>query len=169
MSELEAGTRDVLVVVHPGSACGSADYNIGRFEARAARDALVTALKTWHGGVLVIDGELSDELPDFPALNGAIDVALSQARDRGHTSLRVVGDDPDQVKRISEFVKKGGSAVREFQYEVTGAWYHPEDGSGCVGSVITQLQKMGCKARVHESAVELSMDDDPEPSRAPRP
>lgn len=30
--------RKILVIVHPGSCCGSADMNLGRYEARALRD-----------------------------------------------------------------------------------------------------------------------------------
>lgn len=62
----------VLVLVHPGSACGSANFNIGKFEARAARDALCSELDNWRGDVLVIDGELSDELEFYPSFDLAI-------------------------------------------------------------------------------------------------
>ncbi len=40
----------VLVVVHPGSACGSANFNIGQFEARSAREELADELTRWDGG-----------------------------------------------------------------------------------------------------------------------
>jgi hypothetical protein len=65
-------TQKLLVIVHPGSACGSADFNLGKFEARAARDTLRGAIEDWEGGVIVIDGELSDELEHVPSLARAM-------------------------------------------------------------------------------------------------
>jgi len=37
----EAALMEFLILVHPGSACGSANFNLGRSEARAARDRLI--------------------------------------------------------------------------------------------------------------------------------
>jgi hypothetical protein len=74
-----------------------------------------------------------------------------------------MGNDPEQSDRIREFVEHGRQPAKTAEYEVTGAWYYPEDGSGCVGSVIEELERLGCTARVHESAVEMdsvSEDDD---------
>lgn len=41
----------ILVLVHPGSACGSADFNIGTKAAREARDGLCRELSNlfWMG------------------------------------------------------------------------------------------------------------------------
>ena len=71
-------SNPILVLVHPGSACGSADMNLGKFEARAARAELAYELDYWHGTLLVIDGELSDELPWYPQLDRAITECLAR-------------------------------------------------------------------------------------------
>lgn len=157
--------QEVLVIVHPGSACGSANFNIGRFEARAARDALVYALDHWTGGVIVIDGALSDELPDYPALDLAIQHALERSLANKVISHRMKGDDPDHVPRIIEFVQGNAHELKSAVYSVSGAWSHPEENTGlmggCVGSTVQALLKLGCTTTFHESAVELpSLDDE---------
>lgn len=150
----------ILVLVHPGSACGSADFNLGRAIAREARETLARQISAWRGGVLVIDGELSDELVDYPSLDCSIKDGLRIAKESGHISQRVVGDDPDQVQRISEFVASLSEQDKsETAFTVTGAWFDPNDGEGCVGSVHKQLIALGCKAEVSESAVNVASED----------
>lgn len=145
----------VLVVVHPGSACGSANFNIGQFEARAARDALADELIHWDGGIVVIDGELSDELPDYAHLADAIDRALERAAAADQMSVRLAGDDPDQVEVIEEVAVTARWKRRSVECTVTGAWFHPEDGGGCVGSVHARLRSLGIRSEVSECAVQL--------------
>lgn len=154
-------SHNILVNVHPGSACGSANSNIGRSDARSARQSLVEVLDGWTGGLLVIDGEFSDELPDYPAFEQAIDRALERALGQGLISRRVLGDDPDQRDRICEFVADLPQGAKP-SFTVTGAWYHPEDGGGCVGSVIQELQRLGQQVQLCSSAVciELSIEGD---------
>lgn len=155
--------HQILVVVHPGSACGSADFNLGPGLARKVRDALVHELEGWMGGVLVIDGELSDELAENPKLDLALKGALHRAAQSDQVSLRLFGDDPDQVKRITEYVMRMPSpARRNTGFHVTGAWYHSEDGGGCVGSVWQRLRTMGMSAQVSPNAVDLDA-----PGRSP--
>lgn len=153
---------NLLVLVHPGSACGSANFNIGKLDAGAAREALISTLQSWQGGILVIDGELSDELPFYPSLDRAIKNALSSAVEHGQISRRVEGDDPDQMDRIREFVQEMPELQRSAHFEVTGAWYHPEDGGGCVGSVLKELERMGCRATLSDSAVTMDFEVDDE-------
>jgi hypothetical protein len=150
----------ILVIVHPGSACGSANFNLGKSEAQAARDTLRSAIEDWEGGVIIIDGDLSDELDFFPSIQKALALSLERAAKAGLTSRRVTGNDPEQSDRIREFVEQGGPASKAIEYHVSGAWYHPEDGSGCVGSVIDELKSLGCHAEVHESAVWLEAADE---------
>lgn len=71
--------RPVLVLVHPGSACGSADFNLGSSEASDARSRLANDLALWHGDIIVMDGFLSDEIATHPALDEAIQDALRRA------------------------------------------------------------------------------------------
>lgn len=147
--------EDLLIVVHPGSVCGSADFNLGKSDARCARDGLVLELNDWSGGIVVIDGSLSDELVHHRSLDQAIEQALARARDAGHRCERVVGDDPDQVDRTRELIKRLGDRAPFTRFVVTGAWYHPEDGSGCVGSVVNTLRERGLQAQVSEFSAQM--------------
>lgn len=148
-------SQHVLVVVHPGSACGSADFNLGKYEARSARDELVSEIKNWTGGVIVIDGDFSDELPDYPALNEAILGVLFRAKLSGQVSDRRQGQDPAQVRVIGEVIDGLELDLLATTFHVTGAWHiadHPTM-TGCVGSVQEELLRMGGKACVSEMAV----------------
>lgn len=152
-------TKPILVLVHPGSACGSADMNLGKFEARAARAELAYELDHWHGTLLVIDGELSDELPWYPQLDRAITECLARGAHLPVPSRRVLGDDPAQVESAREFAAQIGPAAAA-GFRVTGAWYHPEDGGGCVGSVVDELRRLGYPAEVSDNAVALAWEAD---------
>lgn len=139
----------ILVVVHPGSACGSANYNIGFDAAHAARTEMATLLNDWNGGIIVLDGELSDELPRFPMFANAIHSAVRRARRAGEVALREMADDPGQVDAIRAI-----AAVHDLSQSrvlVTGAWYDPSDKSGCVNSVIRALDDMGVRAVVADA------------------
>ena len=173
-------TQSVLVVVHPGSALGSATSNLGGFEARAARDALAWELNHWEGPALIIHGELSDELPLYPAMEQALDDLLWRNRQAGFVTEAVRGCDNEahnQEDAIEQWVREQAWDPAT-SFVVTGAWYHPEDGSGCVGSVIDKLKSLGYTATVGESPVEMlfeeeeedDLDEDPEPEvEAPKP
>jgi hypothetical protein len=144
----------IVCLVHPGSACGSADFNIGRNEAQTARDDLSNELEMWDGGVIVIDGYLSDELPAFPKFNRSIMSALERAKGKGQIAMRLQGEDPAQVECIHAFIT--ADPVRKaWAYTVGGAWLYP-NGEGCVGSVVDTLRKLGCTA--HPSAFALNED-----------
>jgi hypothetical protein len=152
-------SQHILVLVHPGSACGSADYNLGKVNAREARENLIQTLDQWNGALLVIDGELSDELDFYPQFSRSIETALHRAKGLGLIGQRVIGNDPDQVLRITEFVTSMSEQDKaDTAFTVTGAWLHPEDGTGCVGSVHQQLLALGCKSQVDDSAVSLFLE-----------
>ena len=148
----------VLVLVHPGSACGSADFNLGTAAAQAARGALITELDEWSGGIVVIDGGLSDEIAVHPSFDRAINACLARARSSGLTANRVAGDDPEQVDRIREFAE-GGAGTRAQSFTVSGAWYHSVDGTGCVGSVVVELQRLNRDVTVSPTALDLDAAD----------
>jgi hypothetical protein len=154
----------LLVVVHPGSLCGSADFNLGFDEAAAARESLIAELGSWTGGVLIIDGALSDDLEEHPRLAAALDAALLGARTRGLASERVFGDDPDQVDRVTEHASSMGERAQRIQFIVTGAWFHEgavRGATGCVGSVVEALQDMRLDATVSGQAAVLAEDVGP--------
>ena len=88
----KAYAQKILVVVHPGSLCGSADFNVGVDAAAKARQALIHEIQRATGaGVIVIDGDLSDELNQekYADLDGASTRGLEDARGRrvGRTAL----------------------------------------------------------------------------------
>lgn len=156
-----AAIQNILVSVHPGSACGSADFNIGCMAASESRAKLVRELDAWVGPVVVIDGGLSNELKDYPALDNALDQALARAKATGLMSLRMVGDDPEQNDRIREVIEGMVPAQkRDAVFSVTGAWYDSADGGGCVGGVHTVLLAMGCNSSVSESAVQYDFKEE---------
>lgn len=145
----------ILVVVHPGSACGSANYNIGFDAANAARIEMTTLLNEWNGGIIVLDGEFSDELPRFPMFANAIRSAVRRARRAGELAVREMADDPDQVGTIKAIAATHD--LTRSRVLVTGAWYDPSDESGCVNSVIRALDDIGVRAVVAD-AVCAEMD-----------
>lgn len=152
--------RHVLVLVHPGSACGSANFNLGRDEARAARQGLTRGINTWDGDFLVIDGALSSELSSYPMLEESILKALARSAAAGHVAERAYGcdsEDYDQTKCIQDLVRRHGYSPSEATFEVTGAWLHPEK-EGCVGSVIQTLEALGFKATPCDHAVFIDPD-----------
>lgn len=150
----------ILLVVHPGSACGSADFNLGTGPARAARSNLTDELNDWAGGVVVLDGLLSDELASTPVLDAALANSLARAQVSGQLARRVWADDPAHlacVRRLVRELRCGGTANPRFV--VTGAWYHEDDRQGCVGSVLDLLTgQLGCEAELGDGALVLPGD-----------
>jgi hypothetical protein len=142
-----------LVIVHPGSCCGSANDHYGsRSTANAVRDGLVYEWNSWQGGVIVIDGELSDELPDYPELNSALSGILARAKQNGLISIRRFGHDPDQVSVIKTLLKKLNLPTGAVHFDVTGAWYY-NDTEGCVTSVYDAITSLGYKATISDYAL----------------
>lgn len=166
---------EMLVVVHPGSACGSADFNLGRVDARAARDALVSEIVAWSGPVVVVDGVLSDELQG-QALGKAIEDAIGRAEAAGHPVLRVFacdGETEDWPAVVSAALD-GMGLPRDIQAVVTGAWYFEDGSSGCVNAVYDLVTSRGGTAEVGWSAVRdpagaLDMDVEGEEEDVPPP
>lgn len=147
----------VLILVHPGSACGSADFNLGTLEAQCARQSLVRELDGWRGAIVVMDGDLSDELERYPVLDLAIDQALNRARRAGLLAERHDAQDPGQIECAARLAASLQATARSHQFTVTGAWVEPGNG-GCVGSVVERLRNLGCHAVVGKGAVSLCDD-----------
>jgi hypothetical protein len=151
----------ILVIVHPGSACGSANFHLGKYNAQAFRDGLVDEIEAWKGGVIVLSGELDDELAYswYGRLGPAIDDLLARAKAEGMPSARVKAHDPDQIRAIKRLLKTPKNQAPE--YVVTGAWAY-EDGTGCVYSVIEAIQSLDFKADVSDTALSDATPDDAE-------
>jgi len=170
----------VLVLVHPGSMMGSARMNLGRFEADAARDAVLEEVISHEGGLIVIDGSFSDELQGNPG--HLISGALAAAKARGEIALRLWGCDggeapyqgweglgelacglvhDGQCEAASALVAQGIlDGARPIV--ATGAWASDDGTDGCVTSVADRLRDLlGPEARIviSENALRLSLGD----------
>lgn len=153
----------LMVLVHPGSACGSANDLLGRYDAQAGRDGLVIDLNDWNGHIIVADGELSDEIPSYRLYNTAILNALQRAEANGLVSGRVFACDnmtenwPSVV--FAQIEKIGLS--KDTPIKLTGAWYLDDDSSGCVNSMERILKSNGYnKAYVSDFAIRDPSGDD---------
>lgn len=163
MSTSEKAKGTVLILVHPGSACGSATHNLGSQLAQSYRRELIEDISNWTGDMLVIDGELSEELrdPAFQALGRTIRAALGRCRAAGYRTRRSWGCDnipPHQADRIQAWLEDGTINPKTMRISLTGAWYN-DDGGGCVGGVEQLLLNSGFEVDVRDSVVcELSLD-----------
>lgn len=130
------GSRDILIVVHPGSACGSADFNL-ELDAGPSREALAAEIHRWPHDLMIVDGELSSELDHYAILGLAIQNATE--RDgrrvvRQHACDFSTPDWPDVVRQRYHAEWPNGP----HRVTITGAWYG-DDGHGCVNAVATAL------------------------------
>lgn len=134
-----------LILVHPGSLCGSANFNLGKQEARAVRDEVIAELSAWDGNILVLDGALSDELDSYPSLQQAINDAVAKAPAFGQ---RIDADDPEHAQLALAYLQQRGVSEGSL-VALTGAWYDPSDASdasdasGCVNATRTALAGAG--------------------------
>lgn len=154
-----SGRTQVLLLVHPGSCCGSADFNLGRGEARSARELLISELDDWQGPAIVMDGDLSSDLGHYPAIDKAIRNLLA----RDPRSLRFFGCDNvgEHFTRLLPGVIAGSvfSDREKFGFSVTGAWYDPDNRSGCVNASIRELRKRRIDCELLDSAFHLSLEE----------
>lgn len=162
-------TVPVLIIVHPGSACGSADMNLGRENADIQRCDMICSINEWRGGVLVIDSDFSDELSGFgmrrewQELGNAIDQALSRASQAGGVSGRIVGNDASdftQMEAAVQLVHDYGLTPSKTPITLTGAWVH-DNGDGCVNSVRDALGPLGFEPQI-SGAMNFDLDLTPE-------
>lgn len=116
----------MLVVVHPGSACGSADFNLGMIEGARARERLARTISSWAGDIIVVDGELSDELNVYAHLG----LAIANAETAGKVT-RVSADagEPTWADHASSIIK---SRLKDGKVHLTGAWHHGDGSDGCI-------------------------------------
>ena len=149
-----------LIIVHPGSCMGSADFNLGRQYASVLRRDLTHDVARWPANtpVGVIDGSLSDELAGTP-LGQAIEDLVA----RSAPGVRIRGCDSetfDQRQAARALADKlgllSGSTVH-----LTGAWSNSEHPhGGCLGSVRRILEELGCRVIVRDSAFdEMEIED----------
>lgn len=159
--------RKILVIVHPGSCCGSADENLGRYEARGLREYLTQTVTEWRGPVLVIDGCLSDELkwPSYEPLGRAIKNALRRAKSAQLPSKREWGCDDcgPGSSGAMEALLKAGLVTPDDHVVLTGAWATRGKEWGCVNGAANVLDAHSISNEFHDSAFyEIEDDEDEE-------
>lgn len=182
--------KKILLIVHPDSACGSADFNLGRENAEYQRLEMQCLIQDWEGHIMVMEGGAADELSGFrrawKQLGEAINQALEVANAQGYIARRITAEDgsdyPQQVA-IHDLVKEFGLSPGNAEFTLTGAWID-NDGGGCVNSVKDELEPLGYTVEVQD-AINLDFEFDHEdkedeeleqeepvrssPSRGPRP
>lgn len=145
----------VMILVHPGSMYGSASALLGPDAAQRGREDVLYEIETWEGGLVVIDGALSDEIRMVD--QATIEEALDRAETRGAVAMRLWGDDggeapyPDWTGRGDVDLIHDGQREAATQLaprlrdaariEVIGCWASPDfEGGGCVNSVAQLLR-----------------------------
>ena len=186
MTENSEKTK-ALVLVHPGSMCGSAEMQIGRDRATELRKAVLKEVSEHTGPLVVIDGFLSDEL--FPEEDALIMEALQRNAEQGHFARRFWGcdggeepfdawesfgaDDGEQT----EFEGQEAAAetfahhLAHTEIRVSGAWATDDLSSGCATSVMIVLrEQLGENVVVrhswyafYEPVDALEYEDEPDP------
>ncbi len=146
----------LLVLVHPGSCCGSANFNLGRTEGMNARVNLEEELMEWSGDLLIVHSDLSDEISLYRDFDRAIQNAKSKANvvkeivDWDESSSGMGAATRSWLSKKSCPWKPGSTDV-----SLTGAWHHVDEEGGCVNSFRDLFQDMGFDAQILDSAVVL--------------
>lgn len=135
---------ELLVVVHPGSLCGSVNMHLG-IAAESTRHAVTSEICEWAGAVAVIGGDFDDELehPRYASLRAA----LSRA------SFKVYGAATDLgLKKAARRILRRFRIDERCRVTVTGAW-HDHDGNGCVTCVAkTMMGRAGGAVAISKNA-----------------
>jgi hypothetical protein len=151
-------------VVHPGSCCGSANLNLGHYDARAGREGLISELNNWNGPVAVIDGDLSDELPSYPVFNDSLLQAIARNSKAGFLCMRIRGDaeeEFDQACAAKRIAARLELSPANHTIRLTGAWSHGEENDdGCVDHVYRTLTDIGYSVDILDSTLTLVMADE---------
>ena len=140
----------MLVVVHPGSACGYADFNLGLIEGAIARERLTRTIMRWGEQIIVIDGELSDELKTYAQLGLALENARSAQR------LQRIDADAEQPQWAQYAAGHISRRATSKRIMLTGAWHHPSDRQGCIDHLQSVLANdHGIKAEIMPCSLTL--------------
>lgn len=147
-------TRSLLILVHPGSLCGSANFNLGRKIASWIRDEVAEDLIAWKADLLVLDGFLSDEIPSYRRLDQALRAALEDTSGGQHR-LRLKAEDPEHAAIAVNFLRRAGYPL-ETTISLTGAWFDENDEEGCVNATRAALARAGySNVSVRDSAARI--------------
>ncbi|MAM38812.1 MAG: hypothetical protein CL949_10010 [Erythrobacter sp.] len=125
----------MLVVVHPGSACGSADFNLGLIEGSRVRERLARTILGWTDEIVVVDNDLSDELETYAMLGLAI------ANASGRKSAVRVGGDSGKSGWAENVAGQICKVAKHKNVYLTGAWHQPSDEQGCIDRLSRILRR----------------------------
>ncbi len=140
--------------------------NCGDEAAASIRTALAEDLADWAGGIAVIDGDLSSQLRQraYRDFGLSLESALQRAAEHGLTAIRIRGcsmEEFDQTRAAIVLADNLALAAGGWTVEITGAWYEPGGGDGCVNSVVEALETVGVSVTVRPSAAVLDPEDAP--------
>lgn len=133
----------LLVIVHPGSLCGSLDMHLGD-AADGVRGAIADEIDQWEGASAVITGNFMDELERRECRGLAYSLRRCSYETRGEPSG--LG-----LKRAARRVARQFGLGKGDKVRVTGAW-NDNDGSGCVTAVAAALTELGLDVEISENA-----------------
>ena len=147
-----------LFLVHPGSALGSANFNLGAQVARGERAALTDEIDRWDGHLIILSGAFDEEIRDYPMFHEAIERAKKRGRDRGRIVQTRAAHDPAQARVCLQIARARG-IPKAAPIVCTGAWASHGD-SGCVNSVRDALVAAGyTNVTLSETAVYEAEDE----------
>jgi hypothetical protein len=139
---LLAPSKPLLVIVHPGSLCGS--YHSSSSFSEAGLKALLQEIHAWTGDCAIVHGDLSDELDDYREIRDAVN------------AMTLSGAEEYEAEATDRALAAAAKEIaRDFKVEarpqvlVTGAWVGK---SGCVSYVAYMLKRFGAKVSVSSHA-----------------
>lgn len=163
--------KPVLVVVHPDSACGSLDFNLGaqdRTVGHRLRERLIEELNAWRGDLMVMRGAFTAELSalDYEDLGLALNQALERCRGLdefmpdGLYGDEWSGDiDDEDWSFVDEAAQVFGRWSRDRPVVLTGIWWNDREDSGCVTAIKSRLEAMGfADIQVSDSAIHEDLE-----------
>lgn len=135
--------KHVLVVVHPGSLCGSLAMHCGD-ECDDIRERMAVEIEDFDGAVVTVLGGMEDEFDDpWDRSTKNLGMALDD-----RSEWEVNGEPSEQGLR-----KAAAAIARRYpseSYVVTGAW-NDRDGTGCVTTVANALKQLSPQSIVQIS------------------
>jgi hypothetical protein len=134
----------LMVLVHPGSLCASADFNIGSDDAAAARKFVQEDLDDHQGHLIVLDGYAGDgrDLANEVDLSATIDRALDRAAASGFLSERLFGPSDRFERSLPRRARKlTGEIGSNVEVVLTGAW--SDVAGGCVTTAAEIFRSAG--------------------------
>ena len=121
----------LMIVVHPGSLCGS--YHTSPAFDQDNLNRLVAEIEGWKGDKVLIENELSDELTQWKYAE------IAKCISNASGSYKAEGD-RDELKKAVKAIARKYKFRNRHTFLITGAWADPDHG--CVTTVAAAVQKM---------------------------